>query len=345
MIKSYTDDLLQDNQICLVIKVGSLNEIEIKKGIAHILEHVILLGIKDRFINCKGYVDFSEMVISFSANFSNNDEINHILQGLDIILDEQIVTSSRIIIAKIQIVLEKICGLRRVKKQKRILQKLFGSRLLEMPIGNIYKIFMATKREILKFYETSFLKENINFIIIGKDSKILQTKLEKYLKFTKVIVEKNEIYIELSENVKAQLIKDNILKIFTFICMEIYFYTVYKQDLHIEMLDIGLKQIYIVFVNKALSDDTILLQAIRRMKDIEIPENIFYDAKEVLKNYEGKIFDDHLIINAMIDSVMERGEAFYIQNINYKEINWSVLFNNAKSLIHEIFLTCVFKDE
>lgn len=339
MVNIYKNDLLQTNQLCLVINAGSLNEIGIKKGVAHILEHVILMGIKNRITDCKGYVDFSEIVISFRIDASCKNGLVEMIDAVDYIFSGQIVTNSRIAKAKIQIIYEIIRKLQYTKKQKKILQKLFESKLLEMPIGNMCKVFATTPKEVLNFYESFVLKENVQFLVIGKDAELLQEKLEEHLRYTKIIIEKNEIYISITENTNQKLLCNDLLKNFLFICMEFYFYDFYRLDIHIEMLRIVSNKTYLVLINRSSPDQKTLLRALNNIKKGDIPEHILLSAKQKLETYKGKVFDNDLIINALIDRVMNRGNAFYIQNPNYGEIDWKVLFSDTGKLIKEIFST------
>ena len=187
------NELMKSNQVCVLIQAGSFNEYGLDKGIAHILEHVVILGIKNRIkgANYKGYVDFTEMVIMIELNEAHND----IAEIIKFMFDEQIITLPRILRAKIQIILEIIFTLLHVQKQKKLLSKLLKSNLLEMPIGNLLKIITARKKEILLFYEKFFSLEKACFIIYGKDADILKEEIENYIKRDKIFVDKNEIYI------------------------------------------------------------------------------------------------------------------------------------------------------
>lgn len=328
------NELMKSNQVCVLIQAGSFNEYGLDKGIAHILEHVVILGIKNRIkgANYKGYVDFTEMVIMIELNEAHND----IAEIIKFMFDEQIITLPRILRAKIQIILEIIFTLLHVQKQKKLLSKLLKSNLLEMPIGNLLKIITARKKEILLFYEKFFLLEKACFIIYGKDADILKEEIENYIKRDKIFVDKNEIYILLDKEIYIKIIKNDLLKTFMFLCLESYFYEYFEQSVHIELLNIGQRKCFLVIIGKKDVDHVCILYAIKKLKHDNIPDKILYIAKDIIKDYKGKIFDNDLISNALIDKAMGRNEAFYIQNIDYEKINWKKMFNDAKILIREM---------
>ena len=251
-------------------------------------------------------------------------------------LDEQIITLPRILRAKIQIILEIIFTLLHVQKQKKLLSKLLKSNLLEMPIGNLLKIITARKKEILLFYEKFFSLEKACFIIYGKDADILKEEIENYIKRDKIFVDKNEIYILLDKEIYIKIIKNDLLKTFMFLCLESYFYEYFEQSVHIELLNIGQRKCFLVIIGKKDVDHVCILYAIKKLKHDNIPDKILYIAKDIIKDYKGKIFDNDLISNALIDKAMGRNEAFYIQNIDYEKINWKKMFNDAKILIREM---------